>query len=283
MPILNKKEREEVLRKNRLGSVITSKEGRLMKVIRYGSKDDIDVLIMSEPEYILKNKKYIDFKMGLLEYPFHPKLYGVGYYGVERGFATKIISDKDLSKKSLNTWRGMMVRCYNERNLEKFPTYREVTVCSEWHDYRNFAEWFLNNYYVIDDEVMELDKDIMSKDSLIYSPETCVFVTKRINSLFIRQTTTGNHLPFGVYYVDQFEGKVYRSKANDFFTKKPVYLSHQSNPMDAFRQYKEYKEMQMKQVADLYKDKIPEKLYLALYNYDIKPTDSGCTIPDGFK
>jgi hypothetical protein len=44
------------------------------------------------------------------------------------------------NKSSYNTWRAMMRRCYNARDKD-FKRYGSVgvTVCSEWHDYSNFA------------------------------------------------------------------------------------------------------------------------------------------------
>ena len=44
-------------------------------------------------------------------------------------------------------------------------------------------------------------------------------------------------------------------------------------PEEAFQTYKEFKENYIKQVADEYKDKIPEKLYEAMINYKIEITD----------
>lgn len=37
--------------------------------------------------------------------------------------------------------------------------------------------------------------------------------------------------------------------------------------------YKTYKENQIKQVADEYKDLIPERLYNAMYEYEVEITD----------
>jgi hypothetical protein len=44
-------------------------------------------------------------------------------------------------------------------------------------------------------------------------------------------------------------------------------------PEEAFHAYKTAKEAYIKQVADEYKDKIPKKLYDALYAYTIEITD----------
>ena len=41
----------------------------------------------------------------------------------------------------------------------------------------------------------------------------------------------------------------------------------------AFNAYKEAKEKEIKRVADEYKDKIPQKLYEAMYKYKVEITD----------
>lgn len=42
---------------------------------------------------------------------------------------------------------------------------------------------------------------------------------------------------------------------------------------EAFYSYKNFKERYIKQVANEYKDKIPQKVYDAMYRYEIKITD----------
>jgi hypothetical protein len=43
-------------------------------------------------------------------------------------------------KASYNSWRAMMRRCYKQQDKDYFRYGgRGVTVCSEWHDYANFA------------------------------------------------------------------------------------------------------------------------------------------------
>ena len=55
--------------------------------------------------------------------------------------------------------------------------------------------------------------------------------------------------------------------------KQQKYLGLYNTPEEAFNAYKTFKENYIKQVADKYKDKIPDKLYKAMYNYKVKITD----------
>ena len=42
---------------------------------------------------------------------------------------------------------------------------------------------------------------------------------------------------------------------------------------EAFKVYKYYKEKNIKEVADYYKNEMPERLYNAMYNYEVEITD----------
>ena len=68
----------------------------------------------------------------------------------------------------------------------------------EWLNFQNFAEWYEKNYYEIPGEIMCLDKDILIKRNKTYSPETCVFVSNRINNLFVKNDYNRGEYPIGV-------------------------------------------------------------------------------------
>lgn len=55
--------------------------------------------------------------------------------------------------------------------------------------------------------------------------------------------------------------------------KKRKYLGSYNSPEEAFKVYKEFKEKNIKQVADYYKNKIPQKLYDAMCKYEVEITD----------
>lgn len=54
----------------------------------------------------------------------------------------------------------MLERCYSDKLYKRYPTYRVCSVTEEWYNFQNFAKWYDENYYEVDDEKMELDKDI---------------------------------------------------------------------------------------------------------------------------
>ena len=163
----------------------------------------------------------------------------------------------------------MLARCYDPKYTQKHPTYKQCEVCEEWHNFQNFAQWFENNYYEIDKQVMNLDKDILIKENKIYSPETCVFVPQNINKLFTKRDNNRGNFPVGVSY--NKSSKKYKSYCNT--DKKQNFLGYYTTPEEAFQAYKQFKENYIKQVADEYKDLIPEKLYNAMYEYEVEIED----------
>ena len=167
----------------------------------------------------------------------------------------------------------MLRRCYDDKYQEKYLTYKNCEVCESWHNFQNFAEWFENNYYEIEDEVMNLDKDILVKGNKIYSPETCVFVPQNINSLFVKRDKSRGNDPIGT---NQLPSGNYEVQCNNGYGKY-IYLGTYSTKEEAFQVYKQYKEKVIKEVIDSYEGIIPEpyysKLKEAMYNYKVEIND----------
>lgn len=131
------------------------------------------------------------------------------------------------------------------------------------------------NYYNFDKERLELDKDILHKGNKIYNPIDCIFAPKTINTLFIQHKNKRNNLPIGVCLTKQSTKFQSKCMVRDYNKKrnKKVYLGLYNTPEEAFNAYKQFKEKYIKQVADEYKDKIPKKLYDAMYRYEVEITD----------
>lgn len=184
-----------------------------------------------------------------------PSVLGVGYWGMPQ---------VDFKHWTYIKWFNMLTRCYSDVCHKKQPTYIKCTVCSEWHSYANFKKWCEDNYYSVDNEVIELDKDILHKGNTIYSPETCIFVPKSINSMFVNNKASRGEYPIGVIKTSKEQFRVCLQKKT---------IGYYDNILEAFEVYKENKERLIKEVADKYRDKIPEKLYNALINWEVEYTD----------
>lgn len=55
--------------------------------------------------------------------------------------------------------------------------------------------------------------------------------------------------------------------------KKQKFLGHFTTSKEAFYAYKTFKEQYIKEVAEEYKNKIPQKLYEAMYRYEVEIDD----------
>lgn len=102
------------------------------------------------------------------------------------------VSDKGKYLASINgkqtrayyTWQNMLKRCYVPKHQEKHPTYIGCSVCPEWASFQNFAEWY-ESKYPNDGECYHLDKDLKVIGNKVYSPETCLLVSNRVNSFTV--------------------------------------------------------------------------------------------------
>jgi hypothetical protein len=97
-------------------------------------------------------------------------------------FQREAFGTHGLSKHPLyRVWYNMLLRCYNP-NTDNYSDYgdRGATVCDEWKDsFEAFYHWAINGGYKLG---LELDKDLLGRGSLIYSPSTCCFLTPKENS-----------------------------------------------------------------------------------------------------
>lgn len=77
-----------------------------------------------------------------------------------------------------NTWKAMLERCYSESLKRRRPSYIGCTVCEEWLLFSNFKVWMETQ----DWKGNQLDKDLLIEHNKVYSPETCLFLSREVNS-----------------------------------------------------------------------------------------------------
>ena len=102
-------------------------------------------------------------------------VFGVGFMG-DGDYKAKV---KGKQTKAYQTWSDMLRRCYSDKFQLKHPTYIDCFVDPIWHNFQNFAQWFDENYI----KGFDIDKDIKFEGNKVYSPENCLFVSRKENSL----------------------------------------------------------------------------------------------------
>lgn len=251
---------------SRLGVEVTNKYGTKAKVIEYINATEV----LIEYENGIKQKTtWRDFYV-IKEFhsPLCKTVCNIGYFG--EGCYTHDHPSKDM-------WTQMIHRVYNNKKLKLKPTYKECSVCDEWHNFQNFAKWYDENYYEVDGCQMHIDKDILVKNNKVYAPDKCLIVPLPINSLVVRGQKNRGDYPIGVT-LRKDNGKLRVHFTKSFYNGQKIKAKRFSfgqyeDVDEAFQIYKIEKEKYIQEVADHYKNQIPEKLYNALYNYQVEITD----------
>lgn len=170
--------------------------------------------------------------------------------------------------KAARLWNDMYSRCYNKKLHRRFPEYIGCTICDYWlEDRERFFKWVEENYYMVGEEQMDLDKDILCKGNKVYGPETSVFVPHAINTLLLNCRRKRGRYPIGVSH----DRGRYRAALN--IDGRNVKLGTYDTPKEAFMVYKKHKEALVLITADRYKGKIPDKVYDAMINWKIEIDD----------
>ena len=147
------------------------KNDGVLEIKSYISSTEVEVTFIATGYTLTATAGNI--RRGLVKDRTHPRVFGVGYIGAGE-HTTYIDRTKTPQYK---TWQNMLQRCYDEKTQKRNPSYKGCTVCKHWHNFQNFAKWYIENYPE-DGRPYQLDKDIKVNGNKVYSPDTCVFVTK---------------------------------------------------------------------------------------------------------
>ncbi len=118
------------------------------------------------------------------------------------------------------TWKDMIKRGYSEKLKLRHKTYRDCTVCEEWHLFSTFRKWMETQ----DWEGKQLDKDLLVPANKVYSPETCVFVSQQVNLFLIDRGSKRGKYKIGCCW-NKREGK-FQSNCGNPFTGKSQHLGN---------------------------------------------------------
>ena len=262
---MNNSEKLSHAKAERTGEFGYNRCGTLMKIIQYDNRNNVFVEFQDDYKYIAR-VRYDHFKKGIVYNPYDKTVNGIGCFGIGPYIA---YDDNGNITRQYNIWKSMLNRVYDKYGRSRNESYANCSVCDEWLNFQNFGQWYDKNYYQIHEEKMCLDKDILCKGNKIYCPSNCVFVPEEINKVFIGHRKLRGKYPIGVFKRKGKESYI----AMYHNGRGQQYIGDYKTPEDAFYAYKEYKELYIKKLADKYKGKIPDKVYDALYKYEVEITD----------
>lgn len=256
-----KREEQLALKKAEyVGKVYPSNRFGDVKILEY--KNNKQVVIMFLNTGFITEESMGVIRSGHIRDSSLPTTCGFGYIDIEG------VSIGRKATKEYQIWNNMINRCYNEKGLSSNPTYKGCHVSEEWRYLSNFKEW-CNNQIGFSNEGWHLDKDILIKGNKIYSEDTCCFVPQEVNSLFVKSNARRGECLVGVTY--RKDRKKYKASMNN--TEGSSFIGHFDTELEAFQAYKQAKESKVKEVAELYKDRIDPRVYEALMNWTIEITD----------
>lgn len=191
-------------------------------------------------------------------------------HGVGINDRTRPTTINDHQLREYMAWKSMMARCYSPLVHKRSPSYIGCEVSENFKHYSYFYEWARKQigFYI---PHSELDKDLLIKDNKIYSEDNCVFLPPCLNMVKVRNVSMRGKLPIGVSFNKKM-GK-YKVCCRNGVGESRKYLGYYDKIEDAFQAYKNYKEEYIKQLANIWKEKIDPRAYDALMRYEVEITD----------
>ncbi len=172
----------------------------------------------------------------------------------------------EQNKHAFYLWRSIMMRCYKQNRNGICHAYDGCTMSKEWHDFKNFVDWYNQNKKC---DKCCVDKDLLVKDNKIYCSERCCLVPRQINNAIIKQKSRRGKYPIGVHWSE--EHHKFGASIAKFGKCKTLGWFDSAN--EAFQAYKECKEEHLRTLANLYKEQITPMVYEALLKYQVEITD----------
>jgi len=173
-------------------------------------------------------------------------IFGVGVNDAKY-MTNPTIDGRKLMCSYYSVWMDMIKRCYSEKVQSKQPAYIGCSVAEEWHSFSAFKEWMSH----FDWKGKYLDKDLLIVGNKIYSPETCIFVSRSINNLLTHIKSTKGAYPTGVSFHSNYKNKF---QAECKINGKTKYLGLFPTPEEAGKVYRIAKAEEVNRVALLQED-----------------------------
>ena len=245
-----------------LGKTFQSNNHGCFKIVGYTSSTEVDVVFL---ETGFKTTTYVGLiTRGEVKDCFKPTVQGFGITGTEN-----VRDNEGVILETYRKWESMIGRVYSKSvKTDVNNPYHDTSVSEDFRWFKDFKEW-CHQQIGFDQDGWHLDKDILVKGNKVYSPETCCFVPVELNSLLVNNRVTRGEFPVGVHY-EKSRGK-FQAYIRVYGKRK--HLGRFDTPEEAFNTYKQAKEAYIKEVANKWKDKIDQRVYEALMNWEVSIDD----------
>ncbi len=171
-----------------------------------------------------------------------------------------------------NRYGNMIQRCYNEDWQAQWGEgYKDVTVCKSWlEDKHAYFKFLDDEYYIVGDNQMDIDHNIIDYNNTEYSPDKCLIVPHYVNSIW-------NSLKVGKSsIVYDAKNNLYNVKVSDRGELIKVSCQSYNEALTAFCNIKQ---AIVYELAEDLKDEIPEKVYAAMVNTDVAKINEQYFLP----
>lgn len=185
--------------------------------------------------------------------------------------------ENKATAQAYKVYDGILARCGDTKDKDNVRAcYDKSIMCQEWLDNpRTFVKWYLEHYYEVDGEEMDVDKDLFGDGSGMYSPDFCCILPKGLNTMLANSKkhykegqTPENVLPLGVRYnsnTNKYYGEIIFTGA-----ERAIPLSEWDTVEGAFEEYKIMKQADICKVTAEYKEYIPDYIYDALLKVEVE-------------
>lgn len=125
------------------------------------------------------------------------------------------VNGKQVICPLYRAWHSMLVRCYSSKCQAARPTYIGCSVAPEWLSFMAFRAWMIKQ----DWQDRDLDKDLLFPGNKVYGPNTCVFISHRLNTFTTDRAAARGEWPLGVNW-HKATGKFVAQCCNPFTGKQ---------------------------------------------------------------
>ncbi len=200
-------------------------------------------------------------KAGRVKDLYFPSVFGIGYIGEGNYTPCYKRGGRSVNTRAYTAWTGRLRHCYGPK--DESSIYFGSTVCTEWHNFQNFAKWYYEQEKLYG-KAGYVDKDLCFLGSKHYSPETARYVPQEINALF--GGATGNIK--GVHFCNKlrkYVARIYLREINSKGKRNPKYLGSYTTYEQAEQVYITAKIAHVRETALKYQEQLPPDLFYKLY------------------